>query len=182
LTQSTKGKPRTGFATSLVIMNVVGSLLIVVITLLICSDIIGRSFFNTPVAGVAEVVSLAIVAIVFLQLGQAVYANALTRTDIFLSAIRKRKPKFGALLSTLFLLLAALLFLALLYGSWVKLIDAWSADEHVGVYGLFVAPVWPVRVIVVLGSAAAALQFALQGFREFQVGIMGASTPGDETI
>ena len=90
MTQSTKGKPRTGFATSLVIMNVVGSLLIVVITLLICSDIIGRSFFNTPVAGVAEVVSLAIVAIVFLQLGQAVYANALTRTDIFLSAIRKR--------------------------------------------------------------------------------------------
>jgi TRAP-type mannitol/chloroaromatic compound transport system permease small subunit len=115
--------------------------MIIAVTLLICADIVGRSFFGSPVAGVAEIVSLSIVAIVFLQLGHAIKAGALARTDIFLTAVRKRSPRAGAFINGLFFLVATLLFVVLFYGSWGKLIDAWTSNEHVGVYGLFVTPV-----------------------------------------
>lgn len=142
-------------------MNGLGSLLIVGITLLICADIVGRSLFDKPVAGVAEMVSLTIVAVVFLQLGHAVRSDGLERTSVMLDIIARRSPRAGEILNAVYYLIAALVFLALLYGSWDKLLDAWNADEHVGVYGLFVAPVWPMRLVVVIGSAAAALQFLL---------------------
>jgi len=161
MTASGKTTPGSVFGTVVSILNGAGSLLIVGITLLICADILGRSLFGVPVAGVAEIVSLSIVAIVFLQLGHAIRSGALARTDIFLSAIRRRSRPCAALLDAVFCLMAAILFAVLLYGSWERLIDAWSSSEHVGVYGLFVVPVWPVRAVVVLGSAVAALQFGL---------------------
>lgn len=142
-------------------MNGLGSLLIIVITLMICADILGRGFFGTPVAGVAEMVSLTIVAVVFLQLGQAVRSNALARTDMVLSAVRRRSPIAAHLIDSLYCVVAFILFSTLFYGSSGKLVDSWTSDEHVGVYGLFVAPVWPVSAVVVVGSAAAALQFLI---------------------
>ena len=148
-------------------MNGLGSALIIVITLMICADIIGRGFFGTPVAGVAEMVSLTIVAIVFLQLGQAVRTNTLARTNIVLNAVQRRSPRLAELINGLYDLAAATLFLVLLYGSWGKLVDTWTSNEHVGTYGLFVAPVWPVSVVVVIGSATAALQFLVLAYRNF---------------
>lgn len=140
-------------------MNGLGSVLIIAITAVICADIVSRGLLGKPVAGVAEMVSLAIVAVVFLQLGQAVRSNALARTDIFLSAIRRRSPGAAHAIECFYCAVGVLLFSALAYGSWGKLTDAWSSNEHVGVYGLFVAPVWPVAALVVVGSGTAALQF-----------------------
>ena len=162
-------KSRSAIGSLIAIMNGAGSALIVVITLLICADIIGRGVFNSPVAGVAEMVSLSIVAIVFLQLAQAVRSNALARTDILLSAVEQKSPRLGALLHTIYDVIAALLFSALAYGSFARFLDAWSSNEHVGVYGLFTAPVWPVVAIVVLGSTIAVLQFILHAIRNVRV-------------
>ena len=52
-------------------LNVLGTLLIVALMILINSDVIGRQVFLSPISGVPEMVSLSIVAIVFLQVGQA---------------------------------------------------------------------------------------------------------------
>lgn len=158
-----QAEQKTGiFGLAIAAMNGLGSVLIIAITLIICADIVGRGFFGTPVAGVAEMVSLAIVAVVFLQLGQAVRSNALARTDIVLTAIGRRWPGAARVIEGAYCAIAALLFSALVYGSWGKLLDTWSSNEHVGVYGLFVAPVWPVSALVVAGSATAALQFMIQ--------------------
>lgn len=159
-------KPRV-FGLAVAAMNGFGSILIIAITLVICADILGRGIFGTPIAGVAEMVSLAIVAVVFLQLGQAVRSNALARTDIVLSAIRRRSPSLANLIDGIYCAVAALLFAALFYGSWGKLLDTWSSNEHVGVYGLFVAPVWPVSGLVVLGSATASLQFLIHAIHHW---------------
>ena len=143
------------------VLNGIGAVLILLMTVLICADILARNLFGQPVAGVAELVSLAIVAVVFLQLGQAVRADALTRAELLTNLLKRSAPRAEALLQAIHALLGALVFAALVYGVCLKLIDAWRADEHVGVYGLFVAPVWPVYAVVTLGSLAAAWQFCL---------------------
>lgn len=174
MTPKTRERQDAGLlALTIAAMNGLGSVLIIAITLVICADIVGRGLFGKPLAGVAEMVSLAIVAVVFLQLGQAVRSNALTRTDIVLSAIRRRSPAAAEMVDGLYCAVAALLFLALLYGSWGKLLDVWSSGEHVGVYGLFVVPVWPVSVLVVLGSATASLQFLLHALGHWRSAFMG---------
>ena len=146
------------------LLNGVGSLLILAMTVLICADILGRAVFGVPVAGVAELVSLSIVAVVFLQLGQAVRSHSLAQTGIVLDSLRRRAPRFGALLQCLYCLVAVLVFAALFYGVWFKLQDAWTSNEHVGVYGLFVAPIWPVYAVILVGSAAAVVQFGAHAF------------------
>lgn len=143
------------------VLNGFGAILILLMTALICADILARNLFGQPVAGVAELVSLAIMAVVFLQLGQAVRADALTRAELLTARLKKSAPRVESLLQALYALTAALLFAALVYGVCLKFIDAWRSDEHVGVYGLFVAPVWPVYATVALGSLAAAMQFCI---------------------
>lgn len=143
-------------------LNGFGSVLILLMAALICADILSRAILGQPVAGVAELISLSIVAVVFLQLGQAVRANAHARTELVTGYLSRKAPRLEALLQALYALIAAFVFAVFVYGVWSKLIDAWGSDEHVGVYGLFVAPVWPVYAVVVLGSFAAASQFILQ--------------------
>ena len=159
------GSDRSPVGIVMAVLNGIGSLLILAMTALICADIVSRAVFAVPVAGVAELVSLSIVAVVFLQLGQAVRSHSLAQTGIVLNALRRRVPRLEALLQCLYCLAAALVFAALFYGVWFKLQDAWTSNEHVGVYGLFVAPVWPVYTVILIGSAAAAIQFALHASR-----------------
>ena len=140
-------------------LNGVGAILILAMAILICADIISRSFFGKPVAGVAEMIGLSIVAVVFLQMGQAVRANALARTELLTDTLKQRAPRAEALLQAVYSFIGAVFFAVLVYGIWFKLVDAWTSDEHTGVYGLFVAPVWPVYATIVLGSFAAGVQF-----------------------
>lgn len=140
-------------------LNGVGAVLILAMAMLICADIIGRSFLGKPIAGVAEMIRLSIVAVVFLQIGQAVRANALARTELLANTLKTRSPRVEASLQAVYSLIGALFFAVLVYGVWFKLVDAWTSDEHAGVYGLFVAPVWPVYATIALGSCAAGIQF-----------------------
>ena len=139
----------------------IGSVLILAMVALICADIISRSFLGKPIAGVAEMISLSIVAVVFLQVGQTVRAGALARTELLTNGLRKTSPRAEALLQAIYALIGALFFAVLVYGVAFKLRDAWTAGEHAGVYGLFVVPVWPVYAVIVLGSFAAGIQFLI---------------------
>ena len=49
-------------------LNVIGTAGIFLLMLLINADVLGRSLFDRPISGVPEIVSLSIVAIVFLQI------------------------------------------------------------------------------------------------------------------
>ena len=62
-------------------LNVIGSVLILLLMILVGVDVAGRNLAGAPVAGVPELVTLSIVAIVFLQIPQALRAGRLTRSD-----------------------------------------------------------------------------------------------------
>ena len=140
-------------------LNSVGTVLIFAIVILINLDVFFRFLFNAPIDGVTELVELSIVAIVFLQLSDAVRNGRLTRSDGLYSRIQKRSPRLGYILGALFDLAGALFFMTIIAGSIPRFIDAWERGYYSGNKGIFVVPVWPVRLILVIGAVTVVFVF-----------------------
>jgi len=154
-------------------LNSIGSAWIFVLTILINTDAFGRKLFSAPINGVPEMIELSIVGIVFLQLGDATRQGRLTRSDGLFKAVQRRWPTVGRLQGALFDLLGALFMGLILYGSVPLLIESYEKDFYVGVDGLFTAPVWPVKLIIVIGCTVTILQFLVFARRY----LLGAKVP-----
>jgi TRAP-type C4-dicarboxylate transport system permease small subunit len=147
-------------------MNAVGTACIFALMLLIVADISGRVLFNAPIPGVTEIVSLSIVGIVFLQIASTLRAGRLTRSDAALGGWRVTRPRLAKAIELISYALGATLLAILTRASWPPFARAWTRDEYVGALGTFTAPTWPVRLVIVAGSAVLALQFAVMFMRE----------------
>jgi len=148
-------------------LNVLGTLLIVLVMLLVNADVIGRGLFNSPVSGVPEIVSMSIVVIVFLQIAQTFAKGRLTRTDAVPGFIAKRAPRLRIGMDLVFALAAAALVWQLLAASGPLFKKAWVRNTFEGTIGDFTAPVWPVKLIILIGCAALLVQilmFAMSAF------------------
>jgi len=141
------------------VLNSGGGVLIFGLVAMINLDILFRYAFNAPIDGVTELVELSIVAIVFLQLGDAVKNGRLTRSDGLYSAICSKRPRVGHTLGAFFDLAGAAFFVSLIAGSVPRLIDAWVHNYYTGNIGIVVIPVWPLRLIVVIGAISVVFVF-----------------------
>lgn len=139
--------------------NVAGALLIVGLVLVICVDVVGREAFGAPLPGVPEIVSLSIVAIVFLQVPQALRADRLTRSDALILTLHRRHPKLAGLLESLYEALGFLVVSAILYAHWPIFWRAYERSEFVGAVGNFTLPTWPAKLMILIGASLLALQF-----------------------
>ncbi len=148
-----------------VVFNVAGTVLIVGLMLLIGADVFGRQAFNAPVAGVPEMVSLSIVAIVFLQVPQALRSGRFTRSDALLNQVWKTRPGLARLLEFVFDAISILVLLALLYAVWPLFVKDWQRDTFIGAVGDFTAPVWPVKLVMVIGTVMLIAQFLARLFK-----------------
>ena len=142
-------------------LNSIGTGWIFVLMILINTDVFSRYLFNVPIQGVAEVVELSIVGIVFLQISDAVRAGRLTRSDGLYRQILKRYRVFGYFMDGLFNLACSFFFLCILLGAVPRLIEAYDRGYFAGNEGLFVVPVWPIRLILVIGCIVVAIQFLI---------------------
>lgn len=142
-------------------LNVAGALWTVALMLLINADVIGRNAFGTPVRGVSELVGLSIVGIVFLQLADTLRCGRFTRADVWLGPLRQRRPALGAALQALHAALGAALMAVILWAAWPQFLDVARVGEYVGALGDFTVPLWPVRLLIVLGLGLTALTFAI---------------------
>lgn len=140
-------------------LNSIGSVWIFVLTLLINADAFGRKLFHSPIDGVNEIVELSIVGIVFLQLGDATRKGRLPRSDGLFNLIGRRMPNFSRFHGALFDLFGAVFMGLILYGSIPLFIESYNSDFYVGVEGVFTAPVWPIKLIIIIGCAVTLLQF-----------------------
>ncbi len=143
------------------LLNVVGTLLIVAVMLLVNADVIGRVMFNSPVSGVPEIVSMSIVAIVFLQVAQAFRKGRLTRTEAVLDYVEKRAPRARQALELVFSTAAIALIWQLFWASQPLFTKAWVRGTYEGTVGDFTAPIWPVKLIILIGCAALLVQMLL---------------------
>jgi TRAP-type mannitol/chloroaromatic compound transport system permease small subunit len=117
---------------------------------------------------VPEIVALSIVACVFLQIAHTLKVGRLTRSDILISRLETGHPALKNLVEGLYYLVGAGLMIILLTASYPLFTRAWRIDEYVGAQGDFMAPVWPVTLIILIGCAASAIQFLLMAVASFR--------------
>ena len=150
-------------------MNSIGTAWVFILLIMINLDIFSRFLFNFPIRGVPEIVSLSIVGLVFMQIAHTLKVGRLTRSETLLNWLRSRYPGFAHFLGGIFHLVGAVLFVIIFRGSVPMFVKAWEIGEYVGAEGDFMAPVWPVKLIILIGSVAAMIQFLLLAYRDFKL-------------
>lgn len=153
--------------------NICGSVLILGLMVLIGVDVLGRNLAGAPLSGVPELVSLSIVAIVFLQAPQALKAGRMTRSDALLNWVGARRPTAKRVLETLYDLLGMAVVGVIVFATWPIFARAWERNEFVGAVGDFTAPTWPVKAMIIVGGGLLTLQFAARILRRFVGGADG---------
>ncbi|QHE83598.1 TRAP transporter small permease subunit [Hydrogenophaga sp. BPS33] len=150
------------------VMNALGTLWILALMVLINLDVFGRNLLSAPVRGVTELVSLSIVGIVFLQLSDTLRTGRFTRADILLDRLKRTRPALNDALHALFHAVGLALMVVILLASWEPLVESIRIREYVGAIGDFQAPVWPVRLITLVGLTATALCFGLLAWMDLR--------------
>jgi TRAP-type mannitol/chloroaromatic compound transport system permease small subunit len=146
----------------------IGTGWILVLMLLICADIIGRAAFKAPILGVPEMVQFSIVGIVFLQLPLTLRTGALTRSDILLGAVKRKAPRLGHGLQFAFDLTGCALLTIIVVTTLPLARQAFANREFFGSTGVVHIPTGPLKMIIILGCAAMALQFLLHALGELR--------------
>lgn len=154
-------RPTTPFGWLVDGMNGVGSILIFAVMILIVADVLARDLLNRPIAGVSELVGLAIVAIVFLQLASTLRHGRMSRAELFIDDFRLRHPFAGNLIQAGFELAGVAVCAIIGYATWPIFERTWAGNEFIGITGVFTAPIWPVKLVIVIGAGLTLLQYLL---------------------
>lgn len=171
--------PDSGFGYLVDGMNGLGSVLIFAVMALMVCDVLMRDLFNAPIDGVAEMVAISIIAIVFLQLGSTLRHGRMSRADLFIDGYTLRHPRSGNLLHALFSLGGGFVCGVIFYATWPRFARAWADNEFYGVQGVFTMPTWPVQLIVLAGCAVTATQYLLHALWHLRKAVASPSrAPG----
>jgi TRAP-type C4-dicarboxylate transport system permease small subunit len=133
---------------------------VVFMLVMISMDILGRVLFNSPVPGVPEAVRLMIVCIVFLQLTHTVEVGQLIQSE---SLLFRLTPDMRLKLQALYELVGACALAGVFIYSWQPALYSWSSYETTPT-GFINVPVFPVRIIILVGSGLTSLQFMVNAF------------------
>jgi TRAP-type C4-dicarboxylate transport system permease small subunit len=145
------------------------AIIIFLLGFLVCADVFGRAFLNSPVKGTPEIVSMSIVIICFLLAGYSVQSGSMISTDVFSGMVGVRGIGAAQVLSAIF----GLIFFGLIvWGSYDPMVYAWTNGEYEG-EGALRVPTWPAKVIIVIGSALVVVSYVLYGLKGFHALITG---------
>lgn len=142
--------------------NAAGTLTVLALVVILNVDVIARSMFNSPLKGTYELVQLAVVFIVFLQLPDVVRVDRLTRSDGFLNLLHGRRPGLTANLRRIINAISAIFMGLIAYIMFPEFLKMWETQDFFGVPGVFTAPWWPIKLVIAGGSALACLIFTLK--------------------
>ena len=146
--------------------NALAAVWVMLMMLAVVADIIGRFLFNSPIAGTTEMVTLSVVAILYLQLACTLRSGAMTRSDALINRLLVSRPRLGYALNILFCIAGVVLMGAIISVAWPKWLDAYDSDFYVGVIGVFAFPDWPRLLIVFIGCTLTGLQFLMLAARD----------------
>jgi TRAP-type mannitol/chloroaromatic compound transport system permease small subunit len=142
-------------------MNTVGSLWVLLLVILIDADAFGRTFFNMPIAGMIELVSVSLAVIVFCQLADTIRLGKLTRSDTYLAQFAAGTTLGRSVIAS-FEVFGAVAMALILAGTVPLLVQSYQRGYFIGVRGVFTFPDWPLRAVIVLGAIAALLCFLVR--------------------
>ena len=155
-------------------MNALGTAWILVITGIICADILGRLLFNYPLIGVPEIVKVSVVALVWLQMAHTLRIGGHIRSDVILDRL---SPRGKALVNVVAALLGVFVFGFIAIAGWPNMIEGWRIGEFEGELPVRV-PTYPVRTILILGAGLTCFEFAVYGWRNLQAALAATSGEG----
>ena len=144
-----------------------GTILILVLMVIVCSDIVARNLFNASLPLVAELGALTLVMIVYLQLGAAVRHNRLPRADFIIAAIQARSPLTASIMNAAYHLVGVAMLSVIAWSTIGILVSDMGRGRYIGVTGVFTMPTWPFRLVILFGVTVAAVQFVFQMFSAF---------------
>jgi TRAP-type mannitol/chloroaromatic compound transport system permease small subunit len=145
------------------------AVIIFLLGFLVCADVFGRAFLNSPVKGTPEIVSMSIVIICFLLAGYSVQSGSMISTDVFSGMGGVRGVGVAQVLSAIF---GIIFFGLIVWGSYDPMVYAWTNGEYEG-EGALRVPTWPAKVIIVLGCALVVVSYALYGLKGLHALITG---------
>ena len=166
------------FDTLIGVLNAAGVVWVFALMFLISADITARTLFDDPIAGVTEMVSLSLVACVFLQLAHAVLHGRLMRVEMFLEPLARRRPAVAGAWQLLFAVVGIALLATIVAGTWPDFVRAWRSNEFAGVEGIFTVQVWPIKLLIVLGCTFAALELARELVAHASLAFAATQQPG----
>ncbi len=134
---------------------VVSSITVLIIMVLICFDAVTRKF-HVSVPGVYELVQYMMVLIIF---GGLAYTES-TGHNIRMDAVTSRLPKLTQrILDATGLTLCLVISIFIVISSVMGTVNSFSTNEVIG--GLVNYPVWPGKIIVLIGMLALSFRFFL---------------------
>ncbi len=161
-------------------MNMVGTIWIVVMTILVVADVIGLNLFRQSVPAVKEFIQLSMPGIVFLQLANTLREDRHVSSDVFINKLRRGSPRVASFTYGVFNLIGMALMLFLSYKIFPKAEQAYVEGFTRGHAGIMTLPEWPSMALVVFGAAIMGLQYLLLSARDFRAAFTGGPTPRHE--
>ncbi|MCC2095424.1 MAG: TRAP transporter small permease [Hyphomicrobiales bacterium] len=162
------------------VMNMIGTIWIVVMTVLVVADVIGLNFFHHSVPAVKEFIQLSIPGIVFLQLANTLREDRHVSSDIFITKLRRGSPRLASFTYAMFNLIGMALMIFLAWRIYPKALQAYTENFTRGHSGMLTLPEWPSMALVVFGSAMMGIQYGLMSIRDFIDALTGAHAPHQE--
>ncbi|MBU2959286.1 TRAP transporter small permease [Citreicella sp. C3M06] len=141
------------------------------LALLIIADVVGRTLFLHPIAGTKEILQNSVIAVTFLQLPLAILTGSMLRTTALVDALG---PRSRMMMRCFAWTLGALLFAAIAYASLPAAFAAVRLGEYEG-EGAMRIYTWPVRFLLIVTSALAALAYLSTMIADLRGG--GEDTP-----
>ncbi len=148
------------------VLAAIGAGWIFALMLAINLDVFGRFLFNRPLAGVPTLVENSIIAIVFLVLTAATRKGRITRSEMFLNILEKRKPDAELFLLMFYNFLGVVLLALIFWYAFPMFQKSFELRSYVGVEGIFTIPVWPIRLVVLVCAALVGAQFARETYAD----------------
>lgn len=168
---------RSWFGTVTMVLNVIGTVLIIAMALAVNADIFGRELFNQPIAGVTEFVGLSIVAVVFLQMANTLREERHVANDLIMAWVGRSRPRVARFFFALFHLIGALLMALIAWYVFPIFAESYRGDYYKGTAGVIEIPVWPFMFVVLVGAAATVIQYLLLAGQELRRAFAPARTP-----
>jgi TRAP-type C4-dicarboxylate transport system permease small subunit len=130
------------------------------LSFLVMANIIGRTYFDFPIYGTAEMVAASIVIVVFLQAGYAIRSRSMLKADFLVEHL---PDKVQRTLLAIGYLLGAAFFLMIITGGWEESIASYVEGEYEG-EGALRVPSWPARWTVLIGSGVAMMNYLVMAY------------------
>lgn len=142
------------------LLSVVCAFWLLGLMVLICLDVASRFFINRPISGVAEFVSLSIVACLFLQLPSLIAERRLLRAEIVIAWLESYSRRAAHLFNFAFAAVGAVISAKIVQWSGPVVVRSWQEGEFAGSPAAYQIPVWPFKVALFFGALIAVIQFA----------------------